>query len=212
MYASHTSPRTPSVRFLRAVPVHCNLPRAANRVGRSHCSWEKGLPTQSPARQLTDQRVRTQFLFRANQWSSGESQTPINSRLLGLPGPYHRHTIGTLNTCSWGSTERSLTDTGGGYNLEGAGLPHTHSLTFLTSCLPFPLVAPPGLQFNQVPTFTPSAEFKDPMAAAWSSDHSAIYRSLHLHLAIANDLSLVVGYKDRSKSFHNATRVLNQLL
>jgi hypothetical protein len=31
------------------------------------------------------------------------------------------------------------------------------------------------------------------MAAAWSSDHSAIYRSLHLRLAIANDLSLVEG-------------------
>jgi hypothetical protein len=27
----------------------------------------------------------------------------------------------------------------------------------------------------------------------WSSDHSAIDRSLHLRLAIANDLSLVIG-------------------
>jgi hypothetical protein len=31
------------------------------------------------------------------------------------------------------------------------------------------------------------------MAAMWSSDHSTIYHSLHLHLAIANDLSLVIG-------------------
>jgi hypothetical protein len=31
------------------------------------------------------------------------------------------------------------------------------------------------------------------MAATWSSDHSAIYCSLHLRLAIANDLSLAVG-------------------
>jgi hypothetical protein len=31
------------------------------------------------------------------------------------------------------------------------------------------------------------------MAAMWSFDHSVIYRSLHLHLAITNDLSLVVG-------------------
>jgi hypothetical protein len=158
-YASHTSPRTPGIRFLRAVPVRGNLPRAADRVGRSHCSWEKGLPTQSSARRLTDPWVRTQFLSRANQWSSGESQTSINSRLLGLPGPYYRHAIGTFNTCSWGPTERSLTDTGGGYNLEGAGLTHTHSPTFLTSCLPFPLVAPSGLKFNQAPAFTPSAEF-----------------------------------------------------
>jgi hypothetical protein len=107
-------------RFLRAVPVRGNLPRATDRVGRSHCSWEKGLPTQSPARRLTDPRVRTQFLSRANQWSSGESQTSINIRLLGLPGPYHRHAICTFNTCSWGPTEWSLIDIGGGYNLEGA--------------------------------------------------------------------------------------------
>jgi hypothetical protein len=30
------------------------------------------------------------------------------------------------------------------------------------------------------------------MAATWSSDHLAIYRSLHLRLAIANDLSLAI--------------------
>jgi hypothetical protein len=50
------------------------------------------------------------------------------------------------------------------------------------------------------------------MAAAWSYDRSTIYRSLHLHLTIANELSLVVGHKDRSESFHNATRVPLQLL
>jgi hypothetical protein len=31
------------------------------------------------------------------------------------------------------------------------------------------------------------------MAATWSFDHSAIYRNLHLRLAIANDLSLDIG-------------------
>jgi hypothetical protein len=120
--------------------------------------------------------------------------------------------IGTFNTCLWGPTERSLTDTGGGYNLEGACLPHTHSPTFPTSCLPFRLVAPPGLQFNQFPHLNQALSFKDPMAAAWSSNHSAIYRSLHLRLAITNDLSLVVGHKDRSETLHNATRASNQLL
>jgi hypothetical protein len=158
-YASHTSPRTPGVRFLRAVPVRGNLPWAADRVGQSHWSREKWLSTQPPACRLIDPRVRTQFLSWVNQWSSGESQTSINSRLLGLPGLYHWHAIGTFNTYSWGPTEWSLTDTGGGYNLEGASLPHTHSPTFPTSCLPFPLVAPLGLHFNQVPAFTPSVEF-----------------------------------------------------
>jgi hypothetical protein len=32
------------------------------------------------------------------------------------------------------------------------------------------------------------------MATKWSFDHSAIYRNLHLHLAIANDLSLAIGF------------------
>jgi hypothetical protein len=34
---------------------------------RSHCSREKGLPTQSTTRQLTDPRIHTQFFSRANQ-------------------------------------------------------------------------------------------------------------------------------------------------
>jgi hypothetical protein len=79
----------------------------------------------------------------------GIRQAHDDDQLLVLPDPYHRHAIGTFNTCSWGSTEQSLIDAGGGYNLRGAGSPHTHSLTFLTSCLPFPLVALPGLHFNQ---------------------------------------------------------------
>jgi hypothetical protein len=75
---------------------------------------KKGLPTQSTARRLTDPWVHTQFLSRANQWSSGESQISIDSRLLGLPGPYHRYAIGMFNTCSRGPTHRSSTDTGRG--------------------------------------------------------------------------------------------------
>jgi hypothetical protein len=66
-YASHASPRTPGVCFLRAVPVHGNLSWV---IDRSHYSREKGLLTQSTARRLTDQWVRTQFLSQANQWSS----------------------------------------------------------------------------------------------------------------------------------------------
>jgi hypothetical protein len=55
----------------------------------------------------------------------GKSQSSIDTRLLSLPTPYHRHAIGTFNTCSWGPTHRSLTNSGGGYNLECAGFPHT---------------------------------------------------------------------------------------
>jgi hypothetical protein len=124
----------------------------------------------------------------------GKSQAPVNNRLLGLPGPYLRHVIGTFNTCSRGPTEGSLIDTGVGYNRGGAGLPHTHSPTFPFSCPHFPLMAPPGLHFNLVLAKRPKClVFKEPMAVMWSFNHSAIYRSLHLRLAIANDLSLVVG-------------------
>jgi hypothetical protein len=52
-------------------------------------------------------------------------------------------------------------------------------------------MAPSGLQFNQVSAINQSFEFKGPMAVTWSFDHLTIYRSLHLRLAIANDLSLV---------------------
>jgi hypothetical protein len=85
----------------------------------------------------------------------GVSQAPDDDQLLGLPGSYHRHVVGTFNTCSWGPTEQSLINIGRGYNLGDAGSPHTHSPTFPTSCLPFPLVAPPGLHFNQVLAFKP---------------------------------------------------------
>jgi hypothetical protein len=91
---------------------------------------EEGLPTQSTTRR-------------------------VDNRLLGLPSPYHRYAIGTFNICSRGPTEWSLIDTGGGYNLRGASLPYTHSPTFPTSCPHFPLVAPPGLHFNQVLTTKP---------------------------------------------------------
>jgi hypothetical protein len=45
----------------------------------------------------------------------------------GFTGPIYQHVIGTFNICSWGPTHRSLTDTGGAYNLEGATFPH-HTL------------------------------------------------------------------------------------
>jgi hypothetical protein len=110
-----------------------------------------------------------------------------------LTGPIYQHAIGTLNTYSWGTTYLSLTDTGGGYNLRGAGFPHTTTRPSQLMVSTFHLRAPPGLQFNQTLPKVPKFKFKDPMATTWSSDHSAIYRDLHLHLAIANDLSLPIG-------------------
>jgi hypothetical protein len=120
-----------------------------NRFEQIHCTREEGLLTQSTARRSSDPRVRTQLLSHNNQRAVRKSQAPIDNQLLGLPGPYYRHAIGTFNTCSREPTEQSLIDTCGDYNLRGAGLRCTHSPTFPTSCPHFPLVAPPGLHFNQ---------------------------------------------------------------
>jgi hypothetical protein len=68
----------------------------------------------------------------------GVKPTSVGNQLLGLPGLYHRHTIGTFNTCSRGSTHRSLTDTGGGYNLGGASFPHTTPRPFQQVVSTFP--------------------------------------------------------------------------
>jgi hypothetical protein len=110
----------------------------------------KGLPTQSTTRRPSDPWVRTHLLSHNRQRAVEKSQAHVDNRLLGLPSPYHRYAIGMFNTCSRGPTERYLIDTGGCYNLGGAGLPHTHFPTFPTSCPHFPLVASPGLYFNQI--------------------------------------------------------------
>jgi hypothetical protein len=156
---TRTLPTTVYVRlaygYYGQSPYVATFHESSTELDRVTAPEKKGLPTQYTARRLIDPRVRTQFLSQDNQWSSGENQTSINSRLLGLPGPYHRHAIGMFSNCSRGSTHQSLTDTGVGYNLGGADFPYTHSLTFLTSCLPFLLVAPPDLYFNQVLTTKP---------------------------------------------------------
>jgi hypothetical protein len=77
----------------------------------------------------------------------GKRQAFVDNRLVGLSGPYHRHIIGTFNTCSWGPTNRSLTDTGGGYSLKGAGFLHTTPRPSQPTVSPFHLWAPLGLQF-----------------------------------------------------------------
>jgi hypothetical protein len=128
-----------------------------------------------------------------NQRSSGQSQTTVDGRLLGLSGPYHRHAIDTFNTCSRGPTHRSLTNTGGGYNPEGASFPHTTPRSSWLTISTFHLRAPPGLQFNHnLPKS--QIEFKGPMTSMWSSDHSTIYHVLHLRLAMAINLCLAIGF------------------
>jgi hypothetical protein len=81
------------------------------------------------------------------QWR--QSQSFVNGQLLGLSGPYLRHAIGMFNTCSRGSTHRSLTDTGGGYNLGGAGFSHLTPRPFQPMVLRFPPKGPAPSQVIQ---------------------------------------------------------------
>jgi hypothetical protein len=123
----------------------------------------------------------------------GVKPPSIDGRLLGLPGPYHRHTIGTFNNCLRGPTHRSLTDTGRGYSHEGADFPQTTPRPSQPIVFTFYLRALPSLQFNHNQSKVPKFKFREPMAAMWSSDHLAIYRGIQLCLAITNDLSPVIG-------------------
>jgi hypothetical protein len=93
-----------------------------NRVRQILCSREKGPPTQPTARRLIGPRVQPQFLSSNSQWSRwGKTNCPLMIGYIDLPDPYLQHTINTFNTCSQVPTPRSLTDTGEGYNLGGAG-------------------------------------------------------------------------------------------
>jgi hypothetical protein len=76
-----------------------------NRFEQIHYTEKKG-SQHNP--QHVDHPIRG-FVLRFSPTTAngtvGKSQASIDNRLLGLPGPYHRHAIGTFNTCSWGQTE-----------------------------------------------------------------------------------------------------------
>jgi hypothetical protein len=118
----------------------------------SNISWshqqqwtEPLLPIQSTARRLTDLLVCTQFLSRTNHWSSGGKATICWRQTIRFTGPIYQHVIGTFNTCSRGSTHRSLTNTSGSYNLRGVIFTHTTPWPSQPSISTFHLRAPPGL-------------------------------------------------------------------
>jgi hypothetical protein len=80
----HTVPKTirisrgPHITILRETVIYLD---------RSHCSWEKGLLTQSTSRRLIDPWVRTQFLPRASQWSRGCKPSSCRWPTTRLTGP-----------------------------------------------------------------------------------------------------------------------------
>jgi hypothetical protein len=138
----------PSTICILRGPCIATFRESLTELDRVTAPEKKGLLTQSTARRPSDPWVCTQFLSWANQRSSRESQTYIDSRLLGLLGTYHRYAIGTFNTCSWEPTHRSLTDTGDGYNLGDADFPHITPWPFQPVVSTFHLRASPDLRLS----------------------------------------------------------------
>jgi hypothetical protein len=129
-YAFNASPRTPDVRFLRAVPIRGNLSWVIDRVGRILLLPRKSAPDSTSQPSWVAHGTRLSFSPNTVIEAVGLSQASVDDRLLGLPGPYHRHAIDTLNICSRVPTPQSLTDTG--------GLPHRTLEIAIVLSPPFP--------------------------------------------------------------------------
>jgi hypothetical protein len=109
-----------------------------------------------------------QFLPQHNHWSSAPK--PHNcwwTTYIDSLGPYHQHVISTFNTCSRGPTHRSLTDTGGGYNLGGADLTHHTPQPFQPTVLRFAPKGPARSQVNQPTIINWTKEGANPKYFEW---------------------------------------------
>jgi hypothetical protein len=77
-----------------------------------------------------------------SQWSSRLKPSFYRWQATRLTGPIYQYAIGTFNTYSWGISHRSLTDTGGGYNVGGTGFSHITPWPFQPAASTFRLRAP----------------------------------------------------------------------
>jgi hypothetical protein len=121
------------------------------------------------------------------------SQTSVDNRLLGLPGPYHQHAIDTFNTCSRVPIPQSLTDIDGGYHIEkpqnSPSLPRVPLI---------PLMAPPGLRLSAIITNW-TGEGTSPKSHEWEPPLD-FYHNLPSKNSITNDKPPQDGgNKDKSK-------------
>jgi hypothetical protein len=138
-----------TIRFSRG-PHIATFRETPTDLDRSHCSREKGLPTQSTAHQLTDPRVHTQLLSWASQWSRGRKTSSCWWPITRLTRPispacdrYVQYLLTEANPSVLNRHRRGLQPW-------RCWFATYHSLTFPISCLHFPLRTPPGLQFNQI--------------------------------------------------------------
>jgi hypothetical protein len=112
------------------------LRRRAPNITLSPTEWSTGpYPTSLPNQPL-------------KQWE--KAKLLLTSDYYAYWAHKYQHAIDMFNTCSRGPTHRSLTDSGEGYSLEGAGFPCTTPWPSQPAVFTFHLRASPGLQFNQV--------------------------------------------------------------
>jgi hypothetical protein len=154
---------------------------------RSHCSREKGPPTQCTARRWTNPRVHTQLLSWASQWSRGRKSSSCRwptTRYTGLISPtcdrYVQYLLTgvnplVLNWHKWGLQPwRSWFST-------------YYFPTFPTSCLPFPLKAPLGLRLS-IQHLPIELEREQALNLMTGSLHSTSTVTYHLSIEWANDV------------------------
>jgi hypothetical protein len=123
------------------------------------------------------------------QW--GQSQPSVDGQLLGLSGPYVWHAIGTFNTYSKGPTHRSLTDTGGGYNLGGADFPYLTPRPSQPMVLCFPPKGPARSQVIQTQHKPRVKVMRDNYHRLVVFGPLSVYRSIYLYLGMSNVIQLL---------------------
>jgi hypothetical protein len=155
----------------------CTLPVGGPRTWQPFAShqqrWtdpttpEKKGSWHNPQPSWVIRRSTTQFLSQHSHWISNESQTSADSKLLGLPGSYHRHAINKFNTCSRVPTPRSLTDIGGGYPIENLRIATTLSPPFPSEGSTDPPNGPARSQIIQTTFINWTGEGTSPTSYEW---------------------------------------------
>jgi hypothetical protein len=177
----------PMYAFCGRFPYVATFHTVINTFEQIHCTQEEGLPTQSTARRSSDPRVHTQLLSHNSQWSSGKKSSfcwQPTTRLTGLIPPtcdrYVQYLLTGTNTSVLNRHRRGLQPW-------RCWLSMYHSPTFPTSCLPFPLKAPPDLRLyiQHLPT---ELEREQALNLASVGLHSTSTVTYHLSIAWANDV------------------------
>jgi hypothetical protein len=148
-YASHASPCMPSVRFLQAVFVRGNLSWVIDRVEQAHWSRDEEPPTQSIARRWPICGSVPNFSPEPTNEAVGAKTSIYQRPATRLTGPISSVCDRYVQYLLVGANRTVLNRHRRGLQPWRCRLFTYHSLTFSTSCLPFPLVAPPGLHLTK---------------------------------------------------------------